>query len=126
MAKQSWLNAMLILVLSSACLFAGWYMGYAERKELAEILIETLEMQSQGQVSDTRMNLNMLRSLKDGRTDVVENILISRVKGGLKSTHPIGHDFIDRIAGLSNPDRETLDQALDFQSRYCADKCLGL
>ncbi|HUT42150.1 MAG TPA: hypothetical protein VM011_12490 [Gammaproteobacteria bacterium] len=126
MAKQNWFNAMLMLLLSCACLIAGYYLGYEERKELAENLIETLEMQLRGQAFDTRMNLNMLRSLKEGRTDVVENILIPRVKSGLTSTPPIGHDLIDHLAGLYNPDQKTLEQALDFQSRYCADKCLGL
>lgn len=104
----------------------GIWVGNEERKELANFAVSTVEDQQKSRVSETKTNLDMLIALQEGKNEIVKNILSIKVKSGLKTPLRIGVAEIDKLSELGVPSKKVLKQALEYQNKYCSNKCLGL
>lgn len=126
MNKQSYISAVIVLGLSVASLFAGYWLGYEDRQELVQAIIRNIEREQQNNAAETRDSLRMLVALKEGRKEIVVDLLTSKVKSGLRLTQPIGHEVVDYLSSISEPSKATLQEAIEYQNKYCSDQCLGL
>lgn len=126
MKKQNYLSASLILLLSLSCLIVGYWLGYEERQKLAKLIVSSIEREQTDRAEDTKDNLRMLIALQEGKTEIVGKLLTIKVKSGLIPVATTGDEAVDHLSGLGMPSEATMREALNYQMRYCTDKCLGL
>lgn len=112
MKKQNYISAFIILFLSITCLLTGYWLADQERKELAEALLEVIEGNQRSNDLNTKTYIGMLTSLKQGDYIQVDKLLLSKAKSGLK--HPSASNAKLRLQGL------------EYQDKFCDDRCLGL
>ena len=126
MKMQSYISVLAILGVSIASLLSGYWLGYEERRELSQFLVRSIESEQQNRAAETRDSLRMLAALREGREGIVVELLTDKVKSGLKPIPPIGHEIVDHLSRLGNPNEATMQEAIAYQEQYCSDPCLGL
>lgn len=119
-------SAFIVVIIFILGLVLGLWVGNEERKELANFAVSTVEDQQKISTRETKVYLDMLVSLQEGKNEVVKDILSIKVKSGLKTPIKIGITEIDKLSELGVPSKKTYKQALEYQKKYCSEKCLGL
>lgn len=119
-------SAFIVVIIFILGLVLGLWVGNEERKKLANFAVSTVEDQQKISTRETKVYLDMLVSLQEGKNEVVKDILSIKVKSGLKTPIKIGITEIDKLSELGVPSKKTYKQALEYQKKYCSEKCLGL
>ncbi len=119
-------SAFIVVIIFILGLVLGLWVGNEERKQLANFAVSTVEDQQKISTRETKVYLDMLVSLQEGKIEAVKDILSIKVKSGLKTPIKIGIPEIDKLSELGVPSRKTYKQALEYQKKYCSEKCLGL
>jgi len=123
---KNYISILIVIIFSILGLVVGLWVGNEERKELASFTASIVEDQQKFRASETKTNLNMLIALQEGKYEIVKNILSIKVKSGLKIPIKIGVAKTDKLSELGVPSKKTFKQALEYQNKYCSNKCLGL
>ncbi len=126
MKKQNYLSALTYIFLSLTCFVVGYWVGEGEKKEIEKNLLSNVESTLKNSASRTLSNLKLLVALKEGNEDIAVKILTTSVKSGLSNKPNTGHIGVDYLVNLSSPSEETKLMAIEYQTKYCVNKCLGM
>lgn len=101
-----------MFVLSIGCLFAGYRIANLEKQNLSEMLLASAESDIRQIRLGTKRDLDLLFALQNEDVEFVKKHLTAAVKHGL--------------SGPAKADEKLRSKALEYQSRFCEGRCLGL
>ena len=93
---------------------------------MAAILVSNIEMESKNYARRVESNLELLTLIESGDEKTVKNILMMKVKSGLKPVQYIGDPLVDSWTKELSPSEETLIKAKNYQEEFCTEACLGI
>jgi hypothetical protein len=125
MNKRNLISATLILLMSLVSMVFGYWVGEKGKSEIAMSYIDLVDSMQRQEFSDAKIDLDTLRALKEGKDEIAHKILELKVRSGLTYIE-LDEIFGEEVRAPIKPSKKLLDQAAEYQAKYCEDKCLGI
>ena len=111
-------NLILALVFVIPIAFYGGY-RFGQSSNNHSVVIPLLESNKDNYISEARDNLNILFSIKNERTDLVEKVLLIKLTSFFRDPIYVNDTVNDDLKRL-------FQKALKYEHEYCKESCLGI
>jgi len=131
--KQNYVSAIAIFICSILSLFVGYLVADIETNEAEQSFSSIVKSNYLDGLSDARFYVDILYALREDNAEIVEELLQIRAKSLVNNSdrnyemleNLFGEGVGKQVLGKKLDDR-LIRRALEYQNKYCSDKCLGL
>lgn len=98
----------------------GLYIKEQEVESLKKSLKTVVNTYDRSERSRAQFNVDILHALKEGKIELIENVLIADLSSLLRYANE--YKLKERVGSMPS----VYDKAISYQSKYCQSSCLGI